>query len=951
MTARKVFNAEFDLELTVGQIDNICVNEPDNGYFGIIRRLTNNQDYLDSTDTKHPAYMSEIIFLDCSYDNTVHSRDDLIWALNHDKDKRKNLKQIKINLEKNKLKLEQKEQTEDIINEVKKAQDKIDKIQFQIKTYRHKSLYHRWRKKNKDTAKYEKNLDQLLDTGFVLNDTRYYLVGMSGNMARHGIKGFVSEGIYDDVMAYSYLIEKPENCKIPKYEAYRNLLFTSCRAYVDQLPRICVVEDYYMDIQNVPVKYPADGFYVKYSEDGTVKERIPRKVMKSDIKTININCFDGAAVHSSEYNNVLYQSLPNAKSIPKSYQLRLPFMKGLSTCFDIHGFFEEKGVTKVRDIDGNMIPQEDIDILVTRSMYKGADFFPNFKTYYNAVKEKGFKLGISNYSKSSQECSKHVKANYQYLQNISGLTKDDLIGLSKYFTDYVDGVLDNPCQAIDFLNMGDEENDGSNDEIINNKTPYTLQALQLCHCLEYDECVRASISNLLKNAIKQAENARILIRGGYKYLVPDLYMMMCWIAKNSGYKIEVESCLNVGEMYCAGKVGEFSVFRSPQLLENEINVVNLVENDITKRWFSHLDNVLVVNSCSVDMMRMQTADFDGDEGFLCEEERITSKVKTGLPLIINFNESKPPVVPYTKENIIDYHKRTLDCLIGGITNKSCCLHNKSNKMKTTNQLELDGIIDSNRIKVLEDLEYLSIQIQLETDYVKSGIRWETPYDIERNLGNLPYFMQYRYPRLKSEFKIMNAKRNNAKNRILKKNGYDVTIKFDKTRKINSKTKTEIDNKMSEKKYKLPLSCCPTPLNELCKYLEKWNPIIKFKLKSKNVSQYFAPTGITEDEKITVKVKAIYEDYLSKSNEKMKQGKNANWNVFYKEYRKSFLDVCSDQRELLFYLVKVCYSPDNKRNKNVVWNICGETIIEILKEGMGAIDRNNDAANEPNQGAA
>jgi hypothetical protein len=933
MTARKVFNADFNMNLTDGKIDDLLVNEPDNGYFGIIRRLTNKQNYYNSTDAKNPAYMKEIIFLDCSYDNKIYSQEDLNWAKQYDDEQLKKLNDIKMNLEK-------KKQTDEVIK-------KLEKVEFSISKY--SRVYDRYEKKNKNTIAYEKNLDLLIDTGFVLNGIHYYLVGMSGNMARHGIKGFVSEDIYDDVMAYSYLIDKPKKCKIPKYEAYRNLLFTSCRAYVDELPRICVIDDYSIDIPNVSVKYPADGFYVKYNNDGSIKEKIPRKVMKSDVRTITINCFDGAAIHSSEYNNVLYRSLPDAKSIPKSYQLRLPFVKGVSTCFDLHGFCREYGIEYIKDIDGSMVPQNEIDILMTQSMYKGADFFPSFKVYYEAVKDKGFKLGISNYNKSAEESAQYVKANYQYLQNISALTTEDLIQLSHYFTDYVEKVLNDPCKAIGFLKT-DNEDDNIN-ETIENKTPYTFQALQLCPEMAKDECVRSSVTHLLKNAINQAKNCRILIKGGYKYLVPDLYMLMCWAGKNSGYDIEVKPCLKAGEMYCTGKVGRYSVFRSPQLLENEINVVNLVENDITKRWFGHLDNILIVNSCSADMMRMQTADYDGDEGFLCEEDIITSKVKTGLPLIINVNESKPPVLPYTKENIKEYHKRTLNCLIGEITNKSCCLHNKTNQLKTTNQLELDGTIDPNRIKTLEDLEYLSIQIQLETDYVKAGIRWDTPADIEYNLGNLPYFMRYRYLQLNKEFKLVNAKRNNAKNNILKKHGYDVKVKYDKEQKIDSKTETEIRNKMNEKKYRLPVSCCKTPLNGLCQHLEKWTPIIRYKLQSEDVSELFMPTGFEIETNILDAVKAIYEDYLQESAKRSSHKQNTNWNVFYKRYLKQFENIGLQDRELLFYLIKVCYVPDNKKSKNIVWSLCGDTIIEILKERNNANDKNNNAANEADQRVA
>lgn len=1005
LTAKKLFNSDLNIKLSKREASEHFIEEPDNGYFDLVRRLTDNQLYYKSTDAKNPQYLSEIIFIDCAYNQSTYNEEQIEWAEKYDEKQLKKFNRIKLSYEKQLAKLNTASTCNDNIEQAEKLHKIINKYRTKIDTYPDKrSVAKRYKNRNKSVKEFEANLDILLTDGFVFNGKKYYLLGMSSSMARNGIKGFVSENIYDEIMLYSYLVEKPEKCKIAKYEAYRNLLFTSCRAYVDELPRIVVIDDYSMVIPSVEVRYPADGYYLKEKQEDKEKKtviQIPRKVMKSDVKDILINCFDGSAIHSSEYNATLYKALSGERNIPKSYQLRLPFFKGLSTCFDIKGFCKEQNVTHIKDIDGKLVPIDEIDILAVRSMYKGADYFESFKTYCEAVKDKGFKLGISNYNKSSKDISDYTLANYQYLQNISGLTKEDLIELSQYFTKSVEEILKNPKKALEFYNIDNTEEDEGSESVnteaddeaidtadINNtdrdsdisegefltsrKIPYQLQALAINKDMMNDTCVRSTISRFVKSSIKRAKYGRIPLKGGYKYLVPDLYMFMNWACHQSGHEeIEVKSSLMPGQLYCSGKPeGTYSLFRSPQLLENEINVLQLINTDITERWYSHLDNVIVINSCSVDMMRMQTADHDGDAAFLCEEDRITSKVKTGLPLIINNDDVKPPLVEYTQENIIDYHKKTLDCMIGQITNKSTKLHNKNSKGKITSKLMLDGEIDSTRNKINEDLEYLCIQIQLETDYVKNGIRWDTPLDIENSLGELPYFMRYRYDKIDKEYKLMDTKRKGATYRIrqkYKENGM----------KSENDMKQEIKNKLYESKYKLPVNRSRTPLNELCWYLEKWSPIMRYIYKTKDVSKLFIPDGYEVNE---AKLKLMYDisvQYMNETSEIMKKRKSVNWNALYKRYRDLYLMICPDLREILYYLVKMSYgnqmpvveeipvqnqdeskneSPSKKNiviSKNLVWSICGEEIIEILKERKAAVanNRTTEESDAANQGAA
>jgi hypothetical protein len=153
--------------------------------------------------------------------------------------------------------------------------------------------------------------------------------------------------------------------------------------------------------------------------------------------------------------------------------------------------------------------------------------------------------------------------------------------------------------------------------------------------------------------------------------------------------------------------------------------------------------------------------------------------------------------------------------------------------------------------------------------------------------------------------------------------------------------------------------------------------MRYIYKTKDVSKLFIPDGYEVNE---AKLKLMYDisvQYMNETSEIMKKRKSVNWNALYKRYRDLYLMICPDLREILYYLVKMSYgnqmpvveeipvqnqdeskneSPSKKNiviSKNLVWSICGEEIIEILKERKAAVanNRTTEESDAANQGAA
>lgn len=782
LDANKIYKKDFKIDMDLDAIEKYSIREADNQYFRIIRNKLKdkNPEYID--------YLEEIIMLDCSY-NKIDCNGTYCKWLKEEHTKEKALIQERID----DLKI-----NENSTKKTIKYKEKLDRELSEVDVKFHNKILN-WRKSVLKSKEIEKNLEKLIDHGFYFNNIHYKLLGMSGNMARHGIKGFVADSIYDHILEYSTLGKIPTECQIPKYEAYRNLMFSSCKM-LEYIPNIIIVKDYVVSINDVDIIYPVNGFkeYKPLDENGNeIIVKTPCKVMEHGKTDLSVNCFDGSGMHSKQFNKALKQYLKRKHGInytPISYQIRMPFMKGLSTCVDFEKFFKENNITKIIDIDGVVhdLRKERIDCIWTESMWKGSKFFDSWIDYIERVKKYNHVFAITQWNKPSSMESNLTRFNYQYAQALKNLTGKDLISLSTKSKEWIEKVLSNPEEVINFLKLDSEEN----------ITNCFTAALYKSNDMIYEENVRESILKLLKKTVNEMKYGKILVEGKYYYAVPDFYLFLTYIANTSGCEVPITQCLHENQMYSKGLKGTHGSFRSPLLAENEINKVELVENEITEKYFSHFDNIVMENSISIQAMRMQTQDFDGDRIFLTKEKLIVDAIRTDLPLIMDLNEEKPPKVPYDKENLKTYHMRTLDCLIGEQSNKATVLQNKQNSGR-----------------YLEQLELLSIVVQKETDYVKAGVRWECGKYIESLTKKLPYFLIYRYENLKKEYRAMNIKRNRVSSSMRK----------------SGKEQKEIDKKLqNEKDLELPVFKTKSPMNILCWDIEKWESGITYSFKNKDV---------------------------------------------------------------------------------------------------------------------
>lgn len=982
LNASRIYKSDFDVEISYKKLfksKNMIINELENPYLNKIKEL--------SELAAEQTFISDLIQVDCTYKQqnkyNYNGYKFIIFMLAS-----KRIKLIDVircyygikedNLTKRFLykhiyninNIERKNIKRNILIKTENKDNKNESDIFEYETAIIKSAkfynsnpYMIKLSKQMDT---EHNLINLINNGFVFNENEYLLIGMSGSMARNGIKAFVNKKIYDDLFMFSANGLTPEKCQIPKYEAYRNLLFSSAYTIKDFMPNIIVVSDYEVIINNIPVKYPADDLIdVVDKETGEIK-KYNTKVMKLGTNNEVINCIDGCGMGEQSFFDKVNEFL-GLEYKTNAVQFRLSEMKGLMVHVPFLKIFEDLGVKRIIDIDGitHIIKKEKIDAIIPISVYKASKFFKTYKEFKDNLIIYGHKLAITGWNKPSYLEQDFTRLNMQYLQVLSGMTKEKIIELAKkYSTSKIEGILNNEEDALKFLGVNEiddieDENDIIDEDEgvkIKKNTSKYVEAIKYDKRMLHNSEVNKYIQGLIRNIIKQMKYGKIWCEGRYRYLVPDMFLFITHIANVSGHKrIKPMACLKENEIFVPvhnkadrkGKIkieylsGEYAGFRSPMLAENEINSFNAVTNNICEKYFSHMDNLMMLCSNSTNFKRMQTADADGDRAYITKEKLITESFKRNLPLIVDIDEAKAPYKTYDKYNLLDYHMKTLDCLIGQCTNKCSALLNKQNTDKYTEYVEL-----------------LSIIVQKETDYVKAGIRWETSYYINLISKELPYFFIYRYAWLRDKVKEVEDNKsllNKWLTKLFNKNGWDE----DKIKKeIASVFKTPIKlekycNAYSNKSKILniddfisPVTKTRSPLNELCFFIEKWEKELDFKglVKIKDTGDLFISDQKHDiDKKLMKKIAGLYlkfnrkSSYINRLSHKKKKTdedkeilKIFDWEFFYNDIKLSANLLTNDKNKLLYYAYEICYKYYPKKSKKFMWVISDDAILDTLK---------------------
>ena len=247
---------------------------------------------------------------------------------------------------------------------------------------------------------------------------RFYAFERSASMSRGSRLSFVSEYVYEELKERITLGMRFDRCVLSKVYAYNGLMFTDGFRYGPCFdPRhVIVVDDFETRLRNVPMITVED-----VGGEGATRQY--RRVEMTDELTVKE--FDGEGLISRELAAEI-DYLYCGRAVHSSFQIRMPYIKGMVHAVDFHELFRELEMPYIVDAWGNRHDPDDVDLILTKSMFKAFGWMTesglSWEEYLDRCERYGHALYISQVNPTVQR--PYVDMNYQFLATIS-MTSDE----------------------------------------------------------------------------------------------------------------------------------------------------------------------------------------------------------------------------------------------------------------------------------------------------------------------------------------------------------------------------------------------------------------------------------------------------------------------------------------------------------------------------------------------
>ena len=578
---------------------------------------------------------------------------------------------------------------------------------------------------------------------------RFYAFERSASMSRISRLTFVSEHVYEQLKERITLGMRFDRCVLSKVYAYNGLMFTDgfrFGPYFD--PRkVIVADDFETTMRDVPMITVEDiggeGAVRTYKRVETVGE-------------VTVKEFDGEGLISREFADRV-DFMYGSKPVHSSFQIRMPYIKGVLHKVDFHALFQELDVPYLIDAWGNRHPVDEVQIILTKSMFKAFGWMTDngliWEEYLNRCERYGHALYISNFNPVVPQ--PYVDMNYQFLATISMTqdefrprdlpvgwdhdpAEDDRLWLTKESeTEYYRLVADPASRLEYFTSILDDPETGSLGKKV------SLAKLLKRNPQFLNEPVFADeLKNRAEAVSHDLGKGQMLILGENRYLSGDLMRFLYYLTqltvktrkscKKAAKRLGWE-CLHGSVAYAPGisfpYTEHITLLRNPHIARNEEAIVDLrVDGGILReRYLSHLTYVVMVNAQTLIPERLGGADYDGDIVKLIADPLVNACVRrhyTDMETIqMDYRRNLPllkiPSVSAKESDANDWHARfetvrdTFASRVGQICNAAF------------NRAVLaydESLPEEERIKEREETELLAILTGLEIDAAKNGVK-------------------------------------------------------------------------------------------------------------------------------------------------------------------------------------------------------------------------------------
>ena len=467
---------------------------------------------------------------------------------------------------------------------------------------------------------------------------RYLAFERSGSMSRQARLSFIREDFYGAVRRRIMMDMTIGDCQLSKLYAYNGLMLSSGIRIdgigIDRPHRMVVIDN--------PVRTPPPTEVITVEDDGT--QNSTRKYYRVETVTdVEVTCFDGEGLISKQYARLIDEKLCG-KKVHTSFQIRMPYVKGMLHEVDFKDYLDRSGADTITDLWGVDHPIQKVDIILTKSMFKGCGWLNesgmSWEDYWAVFRKYRHALYITNVSKEKPENT--TELNYQFLNTVSlkadefrpadlpdgwdhSPETDERNWLTKQTElAYYNFCADESFRQNYFLEKFErvswwERHQGKGQILaaVLKKNPYFINEPIYTKRLE-DEADKI---------VERYAVGRLIVAGDNRYLSGDLLdFLNCLPVTKTGTSKKANTFINFrwglelnhqnffapGAAYQSGHV--CTLLRNPHIARNEEMQLYPLEDskNLRDQYLGHLTDVVMVGCTSLAAERLGGADYDGD---------------------------------------------------------------------------------------------------------------------------------------------------------------------------------------------------------------------------------------------------------------------------------------------------------------------------------------------------
>ena len=458
---------------------------------------------------------------------------------------------------------------------------------------------------------------------------QYFAFERSASMSRNCKLSFVRADLCKPLRQRMMLNMYIGKCQLSKLYAYNGLMFTGGRRV--EIPEM--MDEKHIILIDNPKDIIKNVKTITVKDDGT-KNSVRVYTRVEETADIKITEFDGEGLVSPDLAYIL-DSVKEENHPHHSFQIRMPYIKGVVHEVDFKTLFAELEVTQIQDIFGQLHSVWDIDMILTKSMFKGFGWMKengiSWGEYLRRCNQYEHGLYIS--GMDSLERRSVTELNYQFLVT-ANITQEefrpadlpmgwkkappaDRQWLTKATEDaYWSYVGDMDARQSYFTKIANDP-----ELELNSRKKNQAKLVEKNPLFLGEPIFSKELQDKAENILTKYENANLLVAGDNRYLSDDLMRLLAYIVKptsESAHLTLMAECLQGAVFYAPQPAyspnDTYLLLRNPHIARNEEVTAKALEKPgpIRKKYLSHLHYVVMVDSHSLVPERLGGADYDGD---------------------------------------------------------------------------------------------------------------------------------------------------------------------------------------------------------------------------------------------------------------------------------------------------------------------------------------------------